>query len=388
MLWGIPTIVTIVLPMVLIVKDMMHFKAKKEKAGFEIVAFFIGGVYMALGYAVWDLPDYTQPINIFGTEGAHAPIYSHYLPVVALFAVWGFFSYFLLKFGRKKLPPLVEVFLLGGVYIGIGLCVVWLIQLWGGARPEGVALSEVYGEQFGSYQGVDKMLYPGLSGDDYIIILCLSVVPVLYMIHSIHLMVRLVREKALEQQEKVYSNPVLGTINTFLTKGANLFWLAVVAILPVLGVLVIILVLFGQQPDSIILAFTKTSDWILSGEIAPPPVAYDTHYLCTVSLRGHKRLVKPIRFGMRRGEKIVVNRQLCVANAFEQLIQERAPKFHRAVRNFYDTYGYPISKHINTPWAADMVYLIMKPLEWIFLLVLYLFDGKPEDRICSQYLPK
>ena len=44
-----------------------------------------------------------------------------------------------------------------------------------------------------------------------------------------------------------------------------------------------------------LLAFTKTSDWILSGEVAPPPVAYDTHYLCTVSLRGHKKIVKPIR---------------------------------------------------------------------------------------------
>ncbi|MGN1181023.1 MAG: DUF6688 family protein [Suilimivivens sp.] len=29
----------------------------------------------------------------------------------------------------------------------------------------------------------------------------------------------------------------------------------------------------------------------------------------------------------------------------------------------------------------------MKPLEWIFLIVLYLFDEKPENRICRQYLP-
>lgn len=45
-------------------------------------------------------------------------------------------------------------------------------------------------------------------------------------------------------------------------------------------------------------------------------------------------------------------------------------------------------KGANLFWAADVVYLCMKPLEWIFLLVLYLFDEKPEDRICSQYLPK
>ena len=92
--------------------------------------------------------------------------------------------------------------------------------------------------------------------------------------------------------------------------------------------------------------------------------------------------------GLRWGEKIVVNRQLCVANAFEQLLEERTPRFHRGVRKFYDTYGYPISRHIRTPLTADITYLIMKPLELVFIAVLYLFDEKPEDRIARQYLPK
>ena len=77
----------------------------------------------------------------------------------------------------------------------------------------------------------------------------------------------------------------------------------------------------------------------------------------------------------------------CVANAFEQLLEERTPRFHRALRSFYDNYGYPISKHIRTPLSADMIYLVMKPLEWLFVAVLYLFDEKPEDRIARQYLP-
>ena len=42
----------------------------------------------------------------------------------------------------------------------------------------------------------------------------------------------------------------------------------------------------------------------------------------------------------------------------------------------------------NSAWSADVVYLLMKPLEWIFVFVLYLFDERPEDRICKQYLPK
>ncbi|WP_341274143.1 DUF6688 family protein [Clostridium saccharoperbutylacetonicum] len=30
----------------------------------------------------------------------------------------------------------------------------------------------------------------------------------------------------------------------------------------------------------------------------------------------------------------------------------------------------------------------MKPLEWIFLIVLYFCDVNPENRIAVQYLPK
>ena len=47
---------------------------------------------------------------------------------------------------------------------------------------------------------------------------------------------------------------------------------------------------------------------------------------------------------------------------------------------------------IGLPSLADIIYFLMKPLEWLFLLVLYLFDTNPENRIAVQYphkpLPK
>jgi hypothetical protein len=89
--------------------------------------------------------------------------------------------------------------------------------------------------------------------------------------------------------------------------------------------------------------------------------------------------------GIRKGEKIIVNRQLCIANAFEDFIQEKTPKFHHFIRYIYDKYGYPLSKHINKAWQADITYILMKPLEWLFLIILYLFDQKPENRIAIQY---
>lgn len=364
-----------ILPVSLVALDIVFAVKKKEKPIFELIAFFIGSIYMILAYMLWDLPDYRQPLNVFGTANMHEPFASEHGITLLLFALWGFMSYYVLKFTRKKLPPVIETFFLAGVYAGCGLSIVWIFQLICGARPER------YAEYMGHQYSIDIGIF------DLVEILCLCVVPVIFLIHAIYLMVCIVKEKAEKQESIRYENPVLNSLNQALIKGARLFYVAMIMLIPVLGILVMLLCLFGQKPDSIILAFTQTSDWILSKEIAPPPVAYDTHYLCTVSLRGHKKLVKPIRYGLRRGEKIVVNRQLCVANAFEELIMERMPRFHKAIRNFYDTYGYPISKHIHTPLSADITYLIMKPLEWIFVLVLYLADVKPEDRIARQYLP-
>lgn len=82
----------------------------------------------------------------------------------------------------------------------------------------------------------------------------------------------------------------------------------------------------------------------------------------------------------------IVNRQLCIANAFEELIQEKTPGFHRRIRAFYDTYGYPLSRKITTPVIADIIYILMKPLEWAFLIFLNAFDLRPEQRIARQYI--
>jgi hypothetical protein len=156
---------------------------------------------------------------------------------------------------------------------------------------------------------------------------------------------------------------------------------------PVLISVQLILVIFGQQPDSFIRAFLDTSNFNYSTMIAPPPIMSEVngHYLCTVSVKGHKNLVKPIRSGIRRGQRIMVNRQLLVANAFENILEEYTPNLHKVIRYVYDRYGYPVSKHIKTAWSADIVYIIMKPLEWLFTLVLYTVDINPENRINIQY---
>jgi hypothetical protein len=109
------------------------------------------------------------------------------------------------------------------------------------------------------------------------------------------------------------------------------------------------------------------------------------HYLCTVAVCGSPWIVKPLRLGRRHDREIVVNRQLLVANAFEELIQTGSPRLHKFIRGAYDQYGYPLSKHITSPARSNVTYLIMKPLEYFFVVILYLFFEKPEQKISQQY---
>ena len=206
------------------------------------------------------------------------------------------------------------------------------------------------------------------------------------LIYSINLLWVRIKEWQEDRTEISYENRLLQFFHQLLNKSRNWPWLAVLLALPTLALVVLILMLFGQQPDSMIKAWTNTADWAFSQKIPPQNLIIDEHYLCTVAAGGHEKVVKPQRMGVRHGHPVVVNRQLCIANAFEQVLEEKTPRFHLFLRRTYDRYGYPFAKHIRKKWAMDLIYYLMKPLEWIFLLVLYLVDRKPENRIAMQYI--
>lgn len=206
------------------------------------------------------------------------------------------------------------------------------------------------------------------------------------LIYSINLLWVRIKEWQEDRTEISYENRLLQYFHQLLNKSRNWPWLAVLLALPTLALVVLILMLFGQQPDSMIKAWTNTADWAFSQKIPPQNLIIDEHYLCTVAAGGHEKVVKPQRMGVRHGHPVVVNRQLCIANAFEQVLEEKTPRFHRFLRRNYDRYGYPFAKHIKKKWVMDVIYYLMKPLEWVFLLVLYLVDRKPENRIAMQYI--
>jgi hypothetical protein len=162
--------------------------------------------------------------------------------------------------------------------------------------------------------------------------------------------------------------------------------------LPVTIVVIAFLLLFGQKPDSLVRAFTDTYKHGFSElDYQCIGVVCGGHYLCTVAAKGHPSFVKPLRGGVRGGQQIICNRQLLISNAFEELIEQRFPNAHKRIRNSYDNVGALVKRYywiFNYKLVCDCVYILMKPLEWFFLLVLYSFDKYPENRIASQYLSR
>lgn len=163
-----------------------------------------------------------------------------------------------------------------------------------------------------------------------------------------------------------------------------------VLLAPLLILLSLFLTLFGQKPDSLIRAFTDTYKHGFSElDHECLNVTCGGHFLCSVGANGHQFVVKPLRYGERNGAKIICNRQLLVSNAFEELVQEKLPKTHKFIRGNYNKVGDVIHKYygvFNLKWVSNSVYIVMKPLEWCFLIVLYCSDKNPENRIARQYI--
>lgn len=357
----------IVVPVVLTGFNCVNLFRKKAFSG-RIVVFFtmlLGVGFTVILISVLELPKYDMPLYLNQSPFFHEPFSSEHILSLYVIVAFALIGLMLLTFKKRVLPPLIQLFSIAAVFIGIVLALFWMIQL----------LCNIGNEI--------KFTVTNMSD---IIFLCLF--PFNYILCSIKLLHDSIRRNIQLRMEKgiVYTNPLLVFCDKLLKKSIGWYLFGFILILPLAVLILVVLVVFGQAPDSIIKTFTETSDWTLSQKISPPPIEYEGHYLCTVAVNGHKKVVKPTRCGIRHGEKIIVNRQLCVANAFEQLISIKAPHLHHFVRRVYDKYGYPLSKHITTKSRADFIYLAMKPLEWFFLLTLYLFDVDPENRIALQYI--
>lgn len=322
----------------------------------ECITIVLGVVYSFLAFnCLLKIQLFEDWEKVLENSDLHTPIWTHSYLTILVLVFLGFVGYLILStINLLKLSPLIIVISMAMMYMGVAVNVMWIIQV--------AFMHDV------------------------------SWVVCVFPFNCIVIAAKTIRYKIHEWKamdiEVSEGKGIIAKIDRLFWKATYWPLIAFIIMWPLLGIIFAILILFGQKPDNVIKAWTETSEWRLSEKISPPNVQVDEHYLCTVAANGHRKLVKPIRMGERHGHRVVVNRQLCIANAFEQILEERTPRLHKHIRHFYDTYGFPIAKHIRTRLAADVVYVIMKPLEWIFLFVLYLVDTKPENRIAIQYMPK
>lgn len=353
----------LVVPALLILANLVSafrtIKSEKWKnrfLWFDRIAVVLGAFYSYLATGLFTQIRFEDWDKVLVNSEVHSPVWSGGMLTVVVLATLAIVGYIVLSSVKlSRLSPLVIVCCMAAMYIGILLCVVWMVQVM------------------------------GMSDNTWI----LCIVPVNCIIIALKTIRIKIQEWNEGEAERDFSgkNRFLCRLNQSLSRAEQWPVAAFIAMLPLLGIVVGILVLFGQQPDAVIKAWTETSDWRLSEKIAPQNIWEDEHYLCTVAAGGHRKIVKPLRMGERHGHPVIVNRQLCIANAFEQILEEKTPEFHRHLRHFYDTYGFPVAKLIRSRYTADAIYILMKPWEWIFLAVIYTCDTKPENRIAVQYLP-
>lgn len=265
----------------------------------------------------------------------------------------------------RKLPPLVLVLSMIFLMIGIVIQVVNILQFSVHIAPEN--------EQY------------DLKESDGIGIIFVPVT--LFSIGiAIGLIAKIIESEKELSENRVYKNSFLHKCNTILSEKFSIFSWSIILLLPVFVFITLILILFGQDLDSLVKVYIETSTWAFSQKKHPPILDHTGHYLCTVSAKGSPNLVKPIHIGKRHGNPIIVNRQLQIANAFEEMLSDFSPKIHHWIRRNYDRYGYNLSLKINSEKRSNITYVLMKPLEWFFLLCLYFFCIHPEKKIRKQYV--
>ena len=293
---------------------------------------------------------YYEAIDPAGLESYEFIASKHRL-IYMIFFVLYHISLLLLWFRKSALPPLI---------LALGLCVLYI-----GLFFNGVLILQILGSQEGA--GI------------------LACFPAFSLLLGLSIIIRTLYDLPKNLSFSTSKYQWLNKINEKLSTKSALFCSSVIAILPVFVLITLVLMLFGDDYNAVSKALTETTTWRFSQHDHPPHLDHQGHYLCTVATCGSPQLLKPLRWGIRGKQRIIVNRQLQIANAFEELIADLSPTLHRFIRKNYDRYGYDLSKKIKSRWASNLTYILMKPLEWGFLLCLYTFCLRPEEKIRRQY---
>jgi len=98
-------------------------------------------------------------------------------------------------------------------------------------------------------------------------------------------------------------------------------------------------------------------------------------FIVTSALGGHEGLVGPFSLISRDGVVRIANQQLLTFWQFEAIWQDRSPGSHRTFRRIYNRIGPIVAHRIKTTFAADVVYLLIKPFEIFASLIVAISKG-------------
>lgn len=332
-------------------------KAEQRIDSSVFFCLIIGHLIILFNQLIYGYVDYYNQID--PVDFQYTPLsFKHISSFIFFYVLNAVSSFYIWKRGRQ-LPPLTFTLAICSMSYWIIICIPWSIQFL--HHPDQNGYSE-----FASNWGF-------------------MIAPLSFILFNLVLFVRVIKSTDFNRVRNQYKNKFLDYLNNKLIDSQKTSTWIVIVFFPFLLLILCILMIFGQYPDSMIKVFTDTTTWTLSQKSHPPFLNHQGHYLCTVAACGSPQLVKPQRIGVRHGHPIIVNRQLSVANAFENIMETRFPKIHRSIRENYDRYGYPLSKKITSRFGSNLTYLLMKPLEWFFLGFIYLFSTHPEELIRNQY---
>jgi hypothetical protein len=109
---------------------------------------------------------------------------------------------------------------------------------------------------------------------------------------------------------------------------------------------------------TVVASIMRTKEMVAALPDEQPPECF----IVSAAARGHRIIV---RSSVDNVTGRVTNSQLATFRAFEKWMTLRRPGTHRTARSLYNAFSPPIARTIIFRWQADLVYLMLKPVELV-----------------------
>ena len=308
-------------------KNSNQSSSDNSNKSIPILIFSIAYISFSLLNGISEFEKYPNYYEQIERNSMYTPFATDHLLSLRVYSVLYFLSILAIVVRRGKLPPLALSLCIVFVIIGTVLQITVLLQFldvtWNKMIPHiNFPVDEIRYIKLwhNNTIGINGVFAGNTVGNA-------AMYRIMNLFLSLYIIITLIRQEKNSAMTRRYKNKFLNKLNSIIAK--HYFICAFILLIPLFTIITIILLLFGQEPDSMVKVWTETTTWTFSKHDHPPYLEYKGHYLCTVAACGHPKIVKPLQFGMRHRRIIIVNRQLQVANDFEEMIAHYFPAFHR-----------------------------------------------------------